>query len=61
MANNLYNKQVSPKGYQDGGKVKKKKSIIQKIFNDPFNIKKKNLAIKKISKKMDEEKNLKIK
>ena len=26
MANRLYNKQVTPKGYQEGGKVKKKKS-----------------------------------
>ena len=25
MANNRFNKQVSPKGYADGGKVKKKK------------------------------------
>ena len=29
MANNLYNKQVSPKGYKEGGKVKKKKGIIR--------------------------------
>jgi len=36
MANNFYNKQVSPKGYFLGGKVKKKKapktSIKEKIL-----------------------------
>ena len=26
MANNLYNNQVTPKGYKDGGKIKNKKS-----------------------------------
>ena len=30
MANNLYNKQVSPKGYKEGGKVEKKKDIRDK-------------------------------
>lgn len=61
MANNLYNKQVSPKGYQDGGKVKKKKSIIQSIIDIPKTIKSNNDAIRKIGKKMNKEKRLKDK
>ena len=31
MANRLYNKQVTPKGYQKGGKVGKTRSLIGKI------------------------------
>ena len=61
MANRLYNKQVSPKGYQEGGKVKKKKSIIQSIIDIPKTIRSNNAAIKKISKKMAEEKRFKDK
>ena len=29
MANRLYNKQVTPKGYQKGGSVKKEKGVIE--------------------------------
>ncbi len=61
MANRLYNKQVTPKGYQEGGKVKKKKSIIQSIINIPKTIKSNQDAIKKIGKKMAEEKKFKDK
>jgi len=61
MANRLYNKQVTPKGYQEGGKVKKKKSIIQSIIDIPKTIRSNNAAIKKISKKMAEEKRFKNK
>ena len=31
MANRLYNKQVSPKGYQEGGKVGKVRSFFGKV------------------------------
>ena len=31
MANRLYNKQVTPKGYQEGGKVGKIRSLIGKV------------------------------
>ena len=61
MANRLYNKQVTPKGYQEGGKVKKKKSIIQSIIDIPKTIRSNQDAIKKIGKKMDEEKRFKDK
>ena len=61
MVNRLYNKQVTPKGYQEGGKVKKKKSIIQSIIDIPKTIRSNDAAIKKINKKMAEEKKLKDK
>ena len=51
----------SLKGYQEGGKVKKKKSIIQSIIDIPKTIKSNNDAIRKIGKKMDKEKRLKDK
>ena len=31
MVNRLYNKQVTPKGYQEGGKVGKIRSLIGKV------------------------------
>ena len=49
MANNRFNKQVSPKGYADGGTVKKKKAP-KAGFKNPFagtSIKEKILPNKK--------------
>jgi len=49
-------------GYmKDGGKVKNKKSIIQSIIDIPKTIRSNQDAIKKIGKKMDEEKRFKDK
>ena len=38
MANRLYNKQVSPKGYKEAGKVEKKKGIIRTLLDTPKSI-----------------------
>ena len=47
MVNRLYNKQVSPKGYFLGGKVKKKKKETEKETEKEKSIKEKILPSKK--------------
>ena len=63
MANRLYNKQVSPKGYKDGGRVKKMgggmmmKKPMMRIGGDVEKIKKAFGPKKKNLKKVDSKKN----
>jgi hypothetical protein len=61
MANNLYNKQVSPKGYKEGGKVEKKKGIIRTLIDTPKNIKKTQDTMRKDRIKMEKKDRLKKK
>ena len=48
MANNLYNNQVTPKGYKDGGKVKNKKG-------GAFGVSRKTDVVKNTSKNLKKE------